>query len=416
MRPILFPVIGTMVIVSWTSVTFAQNVLSGKITDSLTRDPVPYASIFLASTAIGTTADEKGEFVINNVPPGKYQIVTSSIGYKSITLPVVLNREPLKLDVVLRQDTVQLRNVIIKDEILQNPMDVQQFRRYFLGETRNASSCRIINQKKIALFYKSKNVFVARAKAPIEIENRALGYKLIFDLKSFEVDFNKSTLRYQGMPRFEYLTPKSAEQEREWERQRKRAYTGSFRHLVRSLQSGVIDTSFVICELFRVPNRKRPSDQFLEKKIRYWRGQYYSNKGMVRTDGSTTRADFDSLSRYHYLKQEPKIVDSIGRIYTQAAELLDETGNNLVYTGTGELYIIYKGERKEFGYLGHRKLSGDTARFEQHSIVHFKAKKVPIYENGYYDATDLFFEGYMGWSEKIAELLPLEYEARKEDD
>ena len=72
------------------------------------------------------------------------------------------------------------------------------------------------------------------------------------------------------------------------------------------------------------------------------------------------------------------------------------------------LKIDYKKEKEEGGYL---KVAGRTSVKWQTSIINFKAPKLKLYANGYYeDYRDVFVENYWAWSEKMADTLPLDYQ------
>ena len=72
--------------------------ISGKVVDSLSVEPIEYAVIGLLNEETnkevnGTTTDNSGSFVINNVSDGKYKIVIYSIGYKNNkTINVQINK------------------------------------------------------------------------------------------------------------------------------------------------------------------------------------------------------------------------------------------------------------------------------------------------------------------------------------
>ena len=55
--------------------TTNQNILSGKVYDSVTLAPLQNASVYLSGTTIGTAANIKGYFEIQNIPSGRYQLV-----------------------------------------------------------------------------------------------------------------------------------------------------------------------------------------------------------------------------------------------------------------------------------------------------------------------------------------------------
>jgi len=63
--------------------TFAQTgKVVGKVTDLETGEPLIGANVILVTTSLGAATDENGEFIILNVPPGKYDIKARYIGYR----------------------------------------------------------------------------------------------------------------------------------------------------------------------------------------------------------------------------------------------------------------------------------------------------------------------------------------------
>lgn len=54
--------------------------LAGRVTDS-NGDPVAFANVFLQDTQIGAQTNEKGQFIIINIPPGTYNVICSLMGY-----------------------------------------------------------------------------------------------------------------------------------------------------------------------------------------------------------------------------------------------------------------------------------------------------------------------------------------------
>ena len=68
---------------------FFQNLLgqenksiTGKITDQK-GNPLADASIYLSQTSKGVTSSASGEFILENLPDGKYDLVISAIGYET---------------------------------------------------------------------------------------------------------------------------------------------------------------------------------------------------------------------------------------------------------------------------------------------------------------------------------------------
>ncbi|MBN2105391.1 von Willebrand factor type A domain-containing protein [bacterium] len=64
--------------------------VSGFITDASTGDPLPGANVIIEKINLGSAADQHGEYLINHVPPGKYTLTASMLGYTTITVRDVI--------------------------------------------------------------------------------------------------------------------------------------------------------------------------------------------------------------------------------------------------------------------------------------------------------------------------------------
>lgn len=64
----------------------AQQHLNGKVLDAATGQPVPYASISVLNTTIGTTSNAEGEFELRTALPGR--LVISELGHRRDTVAV----------------------------------------------------------------------------------------------------------------------------------------------------------------------------------------------------------------------------------------------------------------------------------------------------------------------------------------
>jgi TonB-linked SusC/RagA family outer membrane protein len=67
--------------------SFAQSQMRGKVLDKSTQEPLPGATIVATGTTVGTTTNEKGEFVFT-VPKGVKTISASFVGYESLEVAV----------------------------------------------------------------------------------------------------------------------------------------------------------------------------------------------------------------------------------------------------------------------------------------------------------------------------------------
>lgn len=60
--------------------------IKGKVIDLQTNEALIGANIIIVGTSFGAATDENGEYVINNLDPGVYNVRASYIGYKSVTI------------------------------------------------------------------------------------------------------------------------------------------------------------------------------------------------------------------------------------------------------------------------------------------------------------------------------------------
>ncbi|MGI4740768.1 MAG: carboxypeptidase-like regulatory domain-containing protein [Janthinobacterium lividum] len=90
--------------------TWAQQHLTGRLVDAVTGRPVPYASIGVLGTPLGTTSNAEGEFELRGVPlPG--QLVCSELSHRRDTLVVTQISKPLLVRLV--PASVQLPEVAV---------------------------------------------------------------------------------------------------------------------------------------------------------------------------------------------------------------------------------------------------------------------------------------------------------------
>ncbi len=129
-----------------TILTFANTadnsgVISGKITDLSTSQPVPFASVSLVGTSFGASADADGLYRISNLPPGTYQARVTVIGYNTLTQTdiVVSNSKPAQVDFRLQQITVELEDITVTASYFyRSPTDLNSVKSFSYEEIRRA--------------------------------------------------------------------------------------------------------------------------------------------------------------------------------------------------------------------------------------------------------------------------------------
>ena len=57
--------------------------IAGIVKDATTGEPIPGCNIIIVGTTIGAASNKNGEYFIINVPPGKYSVRASMVGYKT---------------------------------------------------------------------------------------------------------------------------------------------------------------------------------------------------------------------------------------------------------------------------------------------------------------------------------------------
>ncbi len=108
--------------------------ISGKIVDSLSKNPVDYATITLSISSSskvinGTTADSTGAFILKGIVPGTYRLSVEFIGYKArIIYNVVINKKNSLVDVKtisLQKSESALKDVVVtsQQKLIDNRID-----------------------------------------------------------------------------------------------------------------------------------------------------------------------------------------------------------------------------------------------------------------------------------------------------
>lgn len=96
---------------------FAQNkaTVSGVVTDKeMNNETLPFASITVKGTTIGTNTDENGKYNLE-IKPGNYVLVFGFVGYKNIEVSVALKpNEKRTINQALGADSVLLEDVLIE--------------------------------------------------------------------------------------------------------------------------------------------------------------------------------------------------------------------------------------------------------------------------------------------------------------
>jgi len=88
-------------------------IIMGKVIDIDTGEPLVAANILLSKTGLGTVTDLAGRYVITGIPPGKYELVASRVGYgKETQLIEVIPDQKVIVDFKLKESPILMDEII----------------------------------------------------------------------------------------------------------------------------------------------------------------------------------------------------------------------------------------------------------------------------------------------------------------
>ena len=236
--------------------TFAQRTIKGKVVNNSNGESLAGSSVFISNSSKGTVSDKQGYFELNDIPVGKHDLVVSSIGYETNAFSFSTEQLPLQLKIEMEVKVRELGNVTVEPFIEEGwNRWGKLFTDNFVGSTPNAIQCKIKNQKAIRFrFYKKSNRVIAWSDEPVILENKALGYKISYQLEDFEVDFKTGVTAFAGYPFFEEIN----KSRKKWERNRDKSYYGSMMHFMRSIyHDSLASDGFEVRRMAKVPNLEK---------------------------------------------------------------------------------------------------------------------------------------------------------------
>src|SRR5260221_11130248 len=68
-----------------------RGTIKGRIIDSKTLESLPYSSVYINNTTIGTFANGNGEFKLSDLPTGNQELIVSHAGYQPYKTKIIFN-------------------------------------------------------------------------------------------------------------------------------------------------------------------------------------------------------------------------------------------------------------------------------------------------------------------------------------
>ena len=86
----------------------------GHVLDKSTGEHLPFVKVVLKGTTIMTTTDKSGHYFMKNLPEGKFNLIFSYLGFKTISKSVVLEKgKTLEVNVEMQEEEISLDGVVV---------------------------------------------------------------------------------------------------------------------------------------------------------------------------------------------------------------------------------------------------------------------------------------------------------------
>ena len=393
------------------SFVFAQQSIKGKVVNSENGQAVAGASVFISNTSKGTVTNTTGDFVLNDIPAGRHELIVSYIGYETFAQTFSGDQLPMQQTIKLELKVKELEGVTV------SPFEKDGWAKWgktflenFMGTGENSGGCKISNYKSIRFRYSKKdNILTALSPEPLIVINKALGYKVQYQLEDFQVDFNKHMMVYFGYPLFEELKGSK----KRFQRMRNKAYNGSIMHFIRSLYDNKVQQDgFEVKRLKKVPNIEKIRVKEVFRVVEKTEVNPKTGEKVLVVGYDRDRFSKDSVSYYERILGQKDVFDVYSDYLIAADSLVASDNNGVKYLSFPDyIAVTYKNELEERKFL-ESIMEGNRKSFYQRSALVLTEGTVVVIEvNGnYYDPQNLFSMGYWAWSEKVENLLPFDYE------
>jgi len=90
------------------------SIVKGRVINKITQEPVPFANIAILNSSLGAVTNFDGEFIISNIPLGKYKLTASCVGYKTRSQELILKSTDTNIITFgIEEDFIGLDQVVV---------------------------------------------------------------------------------------------------------------------------------------------------------------------------------------------------------------------------------------------------------------------------------------------------------------
>lgn len=367
--------------------TCGQLLIQGQVLNGANQEPLQFANVFLSGTTRGTRTDENGSFSLNDVPPGKFDLIVSFVGFMTLKTTIQTQSQQ-KYRFILKPIDIQLNDVAIVARRKPNPDRSEQldfFIDNFIGKTQNAKKCKLLNPEVLS-FSRKGDSLVAKANEALINENYALGYKLKIQLDAFTYNYALNRLSFEANPVFEPIKSRNLREAQRWYENRRIAYFGSVMHFGRSLYK-----------------HELAKEGFTFQRVT----ERWNNRGelkMIGLPGDTTVSARSLIS-------SKKLIELPMANYKTLIDSVRSTPTEPVIVFTGLIQVIYTKEKESYEFQRERRAREDINKeVFQRSLLRMLVPSFTVEPNGQFWPPHSFrAEGYWTW-ELLADDLPFDYD------
>lgn len=292
--------------------------LTGKVIDKDTRNPIPNTAIFVSGTTIGCITDSSGNFILR-LPYLPCILIANHVSYEAYVSPVISNSDII---LELQASVYRIGEISVSGKDKRN-RNLRFFYSHFIQ--KDQSKIKLLNDS-VLKFERDKMSFKASCSEPLIIENKILGYRITAIIEEFKVTVQDGpggeqlplnstnggeTMNLNGYFFYEPLNNLIPEKEYIYKENRRMAYYGSYRHFLKSLyDSDLPNQGFIVKS---IPN---DSTAFCQNK---------SDSLMLGEKEFSIKADSLRIYYYYDRKMQPVPIKHL-------------TNRHYVYQKTSRIY------------------------------------------------------------------------------
>ncbi len=318
--------------------------VEGYVLDAATGDSLPGANVFVDGATLGAATGVGGHFRIENIPAVSVKLVASMIGYRRQVYEIDLAEGvPAQIIFKLQSEVHVVSGVTITAERDEEwKRNLERFKKLFIGTMDFADRVEILNPEVLDFSYENGRLY-AGARAPLHIINGGLGYRLVYYLDTLRGNIRQSF--YRGTSQFSELAPESADEARQWQMNRRKAYRGSLRHFLSALARDELSEAGFIAQRDPVPGRRSHKVQYGVRDTLVDPGPRPFEYILTVSDILTVGFDESELSGYTAYRREigyhPQPWDDFWVEFSMQYSWLVVEGGTATFTARGFLYDSY---------------------------------------------------------------------------